>query len=370
MYDVYRAMRRAQRHDTQGSDRKMIYFALALAGLGGSAIFWWGVQSQLTENKPIAVAYTALLVLAPPFLTSFLIPWSPGGMLIQKLHSRTWGYAAVFGAALYYLYYSFQLMLSWWSAQPVVADSNMIYQQVLVGLLGFTLIPALLWTPVSDDQITESVKQAQLVKTIQMQTRADIAILQGELLRAQLTAAAGYVSLLGEERAEIVENLRGVLMSVDRTLQLFAGNLNHASQAVFGPAASRAFSAPPLADDFQDVLDYVAREVGATRLIEAEQLDEPQQHTRSDRPSSAGEQTIVSQPSAAPAASRRESPRYAAEYESALAHFGRSTWSAAMLAGHLGKHERTARDRINAWEVQELIGREAGAKASYYFLEG
>ena len=55
--------------------------------MGGSAVYWWGVQSTLIpDNRVVALAFTAILVLAPPSLVSFLIPWSPGGMLLQKVN--------------------------------------------------------------------------------------------------------------------------------------------------------------------------------------------------------------------------------------------------------------------------------------------
>src|SRR5262245_3369660 len=112
MYDTYRRIMRAQRRGTHGTDAKTAMLLLALVGMGASAIHWWGIQSNLTDNRLIAIGYTAILVLAPPILTSFLIPWSPGGMLLQKVNARTWGYVVVFGCALYLLYYSFQIQLS------------------------------------------------------------------------------------------------------------------------------------------------------------------------------------------------------------------------------------------------------------------
>ncbi|KPV49281.1 histidine kinase, partial [Kouleothrix aurantiaca] len=69
---------------------------LAIIAMVGSAVYWWGVQSTLIpNNKIVAIAFTAILVLAPPSLVSFLIPWSPGGMLLQKVNAKTWGYAVV-----------------------------------------------------------------------------------------------------------------------------------------------------------------------------------------------------------------------------------------------------------------------------------
>jgi hypothetical protein len=116
---------------------KRLLLFLAFASMCGSSVYWWGVQSQLTDTKVVAVAYTAILVLAPPALTSFLIPWSPGGMLLQKVNARTWGYVAVVGCALFLIYYSFQIQWSWWAAQQIVVKSDLVYQQVAIGIIGF-----------------------------------------------------------------------------------------------------------------------------------------------------------------------------------------------------------------------------------------
>src|ERR671938_535385 len=177
----YLDMMRSQRR--RGSSfqftSKSLLAILALIAMGGSAVYWWGVQSTLIpDNKVVALAFTAILVLAPPSLVSFLIPWSPGGMLLQKVNAKTWGYLVVVGCSLYLLYYSFQIQLAWWLAQPVVADSNLVYQQVLIGIIGFVIIPALLWTPVSSEELVEQVRQAHLVKRYELQTQADIAILR------------------------------------------------------------------------------------------------------------------------------------------------------------------------------------------------
>src|SRR5690242_18736412 len=132
-------MIRGQRRRNSGFQftSKTLLALLALIAMGGSGVYWWGVQSVLTDNRAIALAFTAILVLAPPSLVSFLIPWSPGGMLLQKVNARTWGYLVVVGCSLFLLYYSFQIQWSWWAAQPVVADTGLIYQQVLIGIIGF-----------------------------------------------------------------------------------------------------------------------------------------------------------------------------------------------------------------------------------------
>lgn len=263
--NMIRGQRRRQSAGFQFTSKNLLAI-LALVGMGASAVYWWGVQSQLTDNRVVALAYTAILVLAPPSLVSFLIPWSPGGMLLQKVNARTWGYAAVICASLYLIYYSYQLQTSWWSAQPVVRDSNLVYQQVLIGIIGFIIIPALLWTPVTSEELVEQVRQAHLVKRYELQTQADIAILRSTLLRAQEQALVGFANLTVDEREELAGVMRGLVEGIDRTLREVGESVHRVSGAMV------PFEALADNDDVQEILDYIGGSLvaGNMRAIEAE----------------------------------------------------------------------------------------------------
>lgn len=243
---------------------KNLLALLAIVGMGASGVYWWGVQSQLTDNRIVALAFTAILVLAPPSLVSFLIPWSPGGMLLQKVNARTWGHAAVICASLYLIWYSYQIQYSWWAAQPVVRDSNLAYQQVLIGIIGFIIIPALLWTPVTSEELIEQVRQAHLVKRYELQTQADIAILRSTLLRAQEQALVGFANLTVDERAELAGVLTGLVEGIDRTLREVGESVHKVSGAMM------PFEALADNDDVQEILEYIGGSLtsGNMRAIE------------------------------------------------------------------------------------------------------
>lgn len=257
MSSRYLDMVRNQRRRASGFQltAKNLLILLAIGAMLGSAVYWWGVQSSLTSNKVIAAAFTALLVLAPPSLVSFLIPWSPGGMLLQKVNARTWGFVVVVGCAAFLIYYSFQLQWAWWAAQPVVANSNLVYQQVLIGIIGFIVIPALLFAPVSSDELVEQVRQAHLVKRYELQTQADIAILRATLLRAQELALIGFARLTAEQREELAAIMRGLITGIDRTLV----EIGETVKTVSGAAIP--FGALDDNDDIRDLLDYIGDEL-------------------------------------------------------------------------------------------------------------
>jgi hypothetical protein len=246
---------------------KSLLAILALIAMGGSAVYWWGVQSQLTDNRVVALAFTAILVLAPPSLVSFLIPWSPGGMLLQKVNARTWGYLVVVGCSLYLLYYSFQIQWSWWAAQPVVADTGLVYQQVLIGIIGFVIIPALLWTPVTSEELVEQVRQAHLVKRYELQTQADIAILRATLLRAQEKALVGFANLTVEEREELAAVMRSLVGGIDRTLREVGQSVKVVSGAMV------PFEALEDNADVQDVLEFISESLTRSTLTSRGEAD-------------------------------------------------------------------------------------------------
>lgn len=240
---------------------KSLLALLAVVAMIGSAVYWWGVQSQLTNNWVVATAFTAILVLAPPSLTSFLIPWSPGGMLLQKINARTWGYAVIIGASLYLLYYSFEIQYSWWASQPVVAGTGLILQQVIIGIIGFIIIPALLWTPVTSEELVEQVRQAHLVRRYELQTQADIAILRATLLRAQEKALIGFANLTVQEKEELAGVMRGLVKGIDHTLR----DIGESVKTVSG--ATVPFSSLDDNDDIRSYLDYIHESLTDNALI-------------------------------------------------------------------------------------------------------
>lgn len=241
---------------------KTMLVGLAMACMGFSGLFWYGIQSTLIpDNKIVAIAFTAILVLAPPSLVSFLIPWSPGGMLLQKINAQTWGYGAVLACSIYLLYYSYQLQWSYWAAQQVVADSGLVTQQVLIGLIGFIVIPALLWTPVSSDELVEQIRQAHLVKRYELQTQADIAILRATLLRAQEKALVGFANLTVEEREELAAVMRSLVGGIDRTLHEIGGTV----KAISG-CAMPFDGILEDNEDVRDVLEYIGESLTKPQL--------------------------------------------------------------------------------------------------------
>ena len=266
MSSRYLDMVRGQRRRGNGGGgfqitRKSLLTLLAFVAMIGSGVYWWGVQSLLTSNTIIAAAFTAILVLAPPSLTSFLIPWSPGGMLLQKINARTWGYGVIIAAALFLIYYSFEIQYSWWSTQPTVVNTGLVLQQVIIGIIGFIIIPALLWTPVTSEELVEQVRQAHLVRRYELQTQADIAILRATLMRAQEKALIGFANLTVQEKEELASVMRGLVTGIDKTLR----DIGDSVKTVSGAAVP--FSSLDDNDDIRGYLDYIHESLTDNALL-------------------------------------------------------------------------------------------------------
>jgi hypothetical protein len=269
MSSRYLEMVRGQRKKGGGFQftAKTLLMILAVFAMIGSAVYWWGIQNQLTPNKVVAAAFTLIMVLAPPSLVSFLIPWSPAGMLLQKINARTIGYMVIVACAMVLVYYSFSIQYQWWLAQAVVRDSGIVLQQVLVGLIGFIFIPALLWTPVSSDELVEQIRQAHLVRRYELQTQADIAILRNTLLRAQEKALIGFANLTVQEKEELASVMRGLVRGIDTTMKELASSVKTVSGTI------TPFSSLEDNEDIKGYLDYVADSLMDTSITPSNRRD-------------------------------------------------------------------------------------------------
>lgn len=270
---------------------------LALICIGASAVYWWEVQGKLTDSLLVRIAFMAVLVAAPPALTSFLIPWSPGGMLLQKTHARTWGFAVIVAISLFLLYYSFQMQYAWWYTQKI-QDGDIAGQQALIGIVTFIIIPALLWPPLTGEELMERVRQAHLVKRYELQAHAEIAMLRATLIRAQEKALIGLANLTVQERAELAEVQRNIVSGMHQTQLELAASVNAISGAVLHIPGDDQ-------EDIAEVLQYIRDTLTGSELADGETpVAMPQ--VKQVVPAT-GTTALVTQPHASPV--RRMTPR-------------------------------------------------------------
>lgn len=190
----------------------------AIGSLIGSASFHWMVQSKLTNNTAVAVAFTVIFVLFPVVAAGFIFPTSPAGMLLMRIKMKTWGYVALIVSAFFIVGYDGYLMNAWWLTQDVVRTSGYVLPQVILGIIGFHVLPGLLVSQVSTTEMIETIRQAHLVKRYKIQTDADLNILRTTLMRGVELSHRGMGDLNPNEREEMARIMVGLVRGIDNTM--------------------------------------------------------------------------------------------------------------------------------------------------------
>lgn len=241
---------------------KLLLGIVGFTGMLAAGIFWWRLFVILTSYDYITtLAVTTLLVLAPVAIWCMLLPFSPGAMLFLGTKTKTWGMPVVLGCGIYLLYYEAQLLWSYWAAQEVVAKSGLVNQQVILCIIGYVLIPALVWSPVSGEELVEAVRQQQLVARYELQTQADIAILRATLLRAQEKALVGFANLTVKEREELAAVMRSLVGGIEKTMYEI-GDTVKAVSGITIPFNGMLEDN----EDIRDVLGYISESLTSTSL--------------------------------------------------------------------------------------------------------
>lgn len=348
---------------------------LALVFLGASCLFWgvlhWTVLVTAVQipQMIVALVMTVIYAFALPLLLSMLVPTTPAGQMLQKTQWKTVGFPVIIACAAFLGLHARNLMLAWFAAQPTVADANLGGAYTLAALVGFVVIPALAWVQVTPERWLAEIQQAHMVKKLELEQQGELAIIKARLLWAEQKAAIGYAKLLPAEQQEVRDTLKGLLMGIADTQRGIARTLG-----IQGDLERSIMGDQEIADTLHYVEQQLHKPAASIDRAVASFDDGEYVEQREARPTAAAplprhpRETAGAHPPPRPAATRRDPPRFAAEYESARDKLD-GTWSASELAAALGKHERTARDRIAAWESAGLIGRDQDGKGSFYFTE-
>lgn len=206
----------------------------AIGSLIGSASFHWMVQSKLTNNTAVAVAFTVIFVLFPVVAAGFIFPTSPAGMLLMRIKMKTWGYVALILSAFFIVGYDGYLMNAWWLTQDVVRTSGYVLPQVILGIIGFHVLPGLLVSQVSTTEMIETIRQAHLVKRYKVQTDAELSILRSTTMRAVTLSQRGMSDLNDGERDELARIMVGLVGGIDRTMKEITGSVKGVSDVDVG----------------------------------------------------------------------------------------------------------------------------------------
>lgn len=194
---------------------------LALICFAVAFMFWKGVIEVFTDNRLVILGMTALFTIAPPALATFLIPWTPGGQYLQRLRWKTLGYAAIVIVSCWFAYIQYNLSLDWWISQHKIIMDNYAWKLAVTVILGFTVVPGLVWSSVDTTTMINEFRQAYLIKKFEIETEGFLNEVRAKRLRATKLAAKGWARMLPQEREEymligeqFVENIDGELMNL------------------------------------------------------------------------------------------------------------------------------------------------------------
>lgn len=349
----------------------------ALAGLFIVASFaFWAVAFWQLFSPPnvlslmtIQVAVLALVfAIAAPLLWSALVPTTPAGQLLQKTQWRTAGFVFIVGAAVYLTYTAFSLLETWMYNQLYTGDAVTMTRPLAVALaIAFILIPALAWTQLPYNRMLDQIKQAHEVRRLEIMQKGDLAILKNHLLWMESRALMGYTNLLPDEQRHVAQSIAGLLQGIattQRRIARLAGLSSDYDRAIGIPGDDELNNVIEL---LTSSLEKPAEEIEGSIRPAALGMPAMQSHARATRPAEerSGDGGAA-EAGGGSAATRGDSPRFAAEYAAARGKLS-GVWKSADLAGVIGKSDRTARERIAAWRDQNLVASEADTTNSYYF---
>lgn len=350
---------------------------IALIFLGCGFAFWgvafWQLLSPpaLLSLLSIQVVVLALVYsLAAPLLWSALVPSTPAGQLLQKTQWRTFGFAAIVGAAFFLTYQAEGMIETWLWNQPAVKEAGWSRGLAISISIAVILIPALAWTQLTPERWLQQIQQAHQVKKLELQQRGELAIIKASMVRAETLAAIGWANLLPLEKEEAIGTLRGLLMgsadsmrSVVRTLEVDA-----------------RLTRDILSDDeIADQIDYVtssidivpevvpARNDGATAA-----LAPPPDRT----PSPSGRAGSAAEPYTEPhedrvsgrVAVRQGNAARDEAYTLAYDQLSGGAWTVRELAELLDVAESTARDIRIRWTAAGLVSGQGLPNGRYQFV--
>jgi hypothetical protein len=199
---------------------KGILGILSLVCLGASLFMFYHINLVLSDGDWfLSGLMSAVTALVPPAMTSFLFPSTPSGMLLQRIQWKFPGYTAVMIVWAFTVYYSGSLLWSWWAGMPTTVEAGLVPYQTVMSIIGFIIIPGLIWVPITDDELIDVVRQNHLIERYKIQEQADLALLRGLTLRARYLALRGLSNLTAGQQQEFHAIITGLVNGIDESLK-------------------------------------------------------------------------------------------------------------------------------------------------------
>ena len=156
----------------------------------------------------------------PPICISSLVPSTPANMLLTRLQVRYgWpGFVFASFAALLMTYYSFDVLVAYWSSRPMVAGGGgwEVTKYAILSTLLLVGFPAWALNKMTPDQWIDAVMQAREVARIQRILELEDAAAKAMLARATALLHADVTRMTIEQRATNNAEVVAILAASER----------------------------------------------------------------------------------------------------------------------------------------------------------
>lgn len=243
-----------QFHETMQKGREGGFLRLACdVGLILSMVLWVFAQLSLVAIAPTTDLATLAIIflrgsvsvvlalgcaVVLPALLAIIVPFTPAGQLLQRFRRATWGFPVMVAATGFLAWYAYQIVAAFWAAS--LRDPQFAAMQTVATLIIAVVVPALAFSWSSPLTWMAEVQQAQLVKKIELQHQAEIALAKTAYFRAIDRLRVGIANLTMAERQEVAGILAGLQRAQNDTLTAIAGT--------FRTIAGAELAAPTLDD--------------------------------------------------------------------------------------------------------------------------
>lgn len=206
---------------------------VALVGLVVMLTFWFRVtwfffapQTLASFEALFGMMFSFGLAYALPAMLAALLPSTPAGMLLQRTRHRTWGFAALLGASLFMLWFSWLVMDGWLYQFPNIRGTSMHTPMVIVALILGVLLPTLAWVQVAPDRWLAEVMQAHEVKRLELLHEGQINTIKVQFARQALLLHKGLANLTAAETHELVGAQEAIHRAINTSLRDIARSMN------------------------------------------------------------------------------------------------------------------------------------------------
>lgn len=144
----------------------------------GGMLYWYEIMRFIiVPNSPQNIAFliTSTLVCAggPPALLSMVIPWSPLGKWMSREFLKTWGGFIAVILLFAGLGYYFEMSYQWWYHQAA-NEYSLLVQQVIIGFIGFYIVPAISMQSYRSPDVLEQMEHARAVERVESVTENEL----------------------------------------------------------------------------------------------------------------------------------------------------------------------------------------------------